>query len=317
MTTLNNKNNNNNSSSTFNVVALAYSLYNEFVQNRPTHLVDDALASIQVDSSRLGDMMSWYDARGLDTPVLKGEDRLSSYDEFQTHIKEIANNPNDDHYEVVRRNLKEIKSWAKTQWEEACVELDRNLCSYDPQEVEVMNDTREDIKIVHYLEIYAPLWGDRAEEAILLVKKDWDVHNKNVKMLKKAKDGLFERRNDTTKPLSYDLYVRAMLLVTEQLERLGKDNGLHETFLEMQWNLQSVQATSVREESVASMSIDMESALDLKRAAEKIAKRHNVSVHEAFLMLQAGEDMTHLDWVTDIAEEEDYLDDFVVESDNE
>lgn len=286
MTTINNKNNN---SKSFNVVALAASLYNEFVQDRPSHLVNEALASIQVDSSRLGDMLSWYEARGLDTVVLKGEDKLSSYGEFQTHIKEIANNPNDDHYEVVRRNLKDIKSWAKTQWEEKCKELDKQLMHYDVQEVEIMEDTREEAKIFRYLENFAPIWGKKCEDALLANKKDWDTYNKYLKLLRKAKDRLFERRNDKTKPLPYDLYVKSMLFVTEQLERLGKDNGLHEKFTEMLWQLQSVNGTSVREESCADMSFDIEAALDLKRAAERIARRHNVSLEEAFIMLEDNE----------------------------
>jgi hypothetical protein len=165
-----------------------------------------------------------------------------------------------------------------------------------------MEDTREDAKILRYLETFAPIWGNRAEQAILLIKKDWDTFNKNVRMLKKAKDRLFERRNSTTKPLSYDLYVKSMLLVTEQLERLGKDNGLHETFTEMLWNLQSVQPDgAVRLESCGSVSIDMETAIDLKRAAEKLSKRHNVSVREAFLMLQTKEEFEN---ETVVSEEE-------------
>jgi hypothetical protein len=67
------------------------------------------------------------------------------------------------------------------------------------------------------------------------------------------------------------------------------------------------------------MSLDIVAAIDLKRQAERISKRHNVSTHEAFLMLQAGEDMTQLEFMTDIAEDEEneFEDSFYVESDNE
>jgi hypothetical protein len=91
---------------------------------------------------------------------------------------------------------------------------------------------------------------------------------------------------------------------------------LLEKFYEMRFDLQSINCSeNVRVESTASMSIDIEAAIDLRRAAERISQRHNMSVYEACLMLQAGNDMSIEQFLVDIVEEEaeDYVDDVVLE----
>jgi hypothetical protein len=140
------------------------------------------------------------------------------------------------------------------------------------------------------------------------------------KALYRAKDRIFflrKEQQEGREGLGYRAYVEAQILVLEQIvSKCNSCQALLEKFYEMRFDLQSVNCSeNIRVESTASMSIDMESAIDLRRAAERIAQRHNISQYEACLMLQKGQDMTQLEFLVDISEEEteDYTDDVVLD----
>jgi len=216
--------------------------------------------------------------------------------------------------------------------------IDKKMASkrYEEATVELWGDTRDEVKAINYLVHYVPKWTDEygfhqeyiedMERDLALTSGDnidserirgyWPEdmycaeHEMNrlrprmTEMLLKAKNRIFDCR----KKWSYDLYVKAMLIVLKELsEKLGADTKLYEKFLSMQFQLQSVNGASVREESTASMHLSMEDAIDIKRSAERLAERHRMSVEEAFLMMQAereGIDVDQHIFLVEMAEED-------------
>jgi hypothetical protein len=292
----NSKNNN----QSFNVVGYAASLFAEFVSQQGASLVQEAQESISYDTG-WGAELYHCEVRGLSSEVLEGEHRLSMYGAFQQWIRDIAMNPKDTECAKVRKYGQEILCWAKAQWEERCDALDRALVgNYDEQEVEIMGDSDKGARLINYLRNYAEVMSPKA--------------------LYRAKDRIFALRKEQQEGregLGYRAYVEAVILVLEQIvAKCNSCGALLDKFMEMRFDLQSVNCSeNVRVESTASMSIDIEAAIDLRRAAERISSRHNVSVYEACLMLQAGKDMSVETFLVDVAEEEveDYADDIYVD----
>jgi hypothetical protein len=237
--------------------------------------------------------------RGLSEVVVDGEYKLSMYSAFQQWIRDIASNPMDEECFKVRKYSQEIMAWAKAQWLEKCEALDRALVhNYDEQEVDIYQDSDKRAKLLNYLTNY--------------------VERMSPKALYRAKDRIFQLRKEQQEGregLGYEAYVKAQVMVlSEIVKKCNNCQPLLEKFLEMKWDLESINCSeNVRVESTASMSIDMESAIDLKRAAERISQRQNISVHEAFLMLQRGEEMSVEEFLVDVADEEEYVDSICLE----
>jgi hypothetical protein len=291
-----NKNNN----GQFNVASYTSSLFAEFLSQQEMSLVQEAQESISYDTGLAADILLYHcEVRGLSPEVLEGEHRLNQYREFQEWVRQIAANPNDTEFKKVNKYGKEILCWAKAQWEEKCEALDRALVgNYDHGEVELMGDSDKGAKLINYLTNY--------------------VERMSPKALYRAKDRIFQLRKeqqDGREGLGYEAYVKAQVMVlSEIVKKCNNCQPLLEKFLEMKWDLESVNCSeNVRVESTASMSIDMESAIDLKRAAERISQRQNISVHEAFLMLQRGEEMSVEEFLVDVADEEEYVDSICLE----
>jgi hypothetical protein len=263
--------------------------------------VAEAQESVSYDTVLGADLLFYpCEVRGLSEEVLEGEHRLNQYREFQQWVRGIASNPMDSECAKVRKYGQEILCWAKAQWLEKCEALDRALVhNYDEQEVEIMGDSDKGAKLLNYLRHFADKMSPKA--------------------LYKAKDRIFALRKEQQEGregLGYRAYVEAQVMVLEQIvAKCNNCQALLEKFYEMRFDLQSVNCSeNVRVESTASMSIDIESAIDLRRAAERISSRHNISIYEACLMLQRGEEMTQLEFLVDIAEEEeDYADDICLE----
>lgn len=253
----------------------AQELFNEFLKYRSVSLIEEAQELIQIDSGLIGDILDYKQrVKGLSDTLMLGENKLSAYAEFQQWIANIVNNPNDTEYSNVYKHYSELRHWAKEQFEAEAEVLDRALVpTYDEQEVEIWGDSSDskDVKIVNYLTHYA--------------------EKMSPKQLYMAKDRIFALRKEAQEGregLSYKSYVKAMLLVLEQIvKRCNSNRGLFEKFQEMQFDLESVNCSEdVRLESTACMSLDIEAAIDLKRKAERIADRHNLSIEEAMFMLQ-------------------------------
>ena len=219
-----------------------------------------------------------------------------------------------------------LDEWKKAnrKYSDIGAAIDKKIAAtrYNEVTVELWGDTRDEFKAVNYLVHFVPKWTEDYGYQMEYIKSmEWDLSQtsddeddrmryywpadyneaceqmdllrpKMSKMLIKAKKRIFECK----KNWSYDLYVKGMLIVLKEIsEKLNADIPLYEKFLSMKFQLESVNGSSVREESVASMSLSIEDAIDMKRTAEKLSLRHNVSVQEAFLMIQANAEGFNVD----------------------
>lgn len=200
--------------------------------------------------------------RGLEPSVFEDEEWLELRRRFiQVLVQKKRTVPS------VRSWIQAAITWGKDEGirEARNVDYDRRP-KYDEQVVETWNDTREDRKILNYVEHFAEKLSPR--------------------MLFKVRDRIFTLRKDGK--LAYDIYVKATLLVLEQIVlRCNSDQKLLERFQEMLWQLQSVQNESVREVSAGTASLGENAlieAIDIRAAARRISQRHNVSFEDACLM---------------------------------
>ena len=248
-------------------------LFNEFMQDRASRsLVTESSEMIQTDTSRIGDEFHWLDEKRVELSTIDAEDRLSAYAEFQQWAKDLAMEDGG----WVYYEYGTIRTWAKEKWVEAGKDLDsRLLASAVNEDVVIWDDTRSGAKILNYLNHYA--------------------EKMSVKQLFKAKTRLFALRGKDVAAkdrLGYDLYVKAMIMVLEQIvDQTGSDRKLLAKFVDMELQQGADHGHGYRVD-VADVSLPMEYALDMKWDAERVSLRHNISFEEAFLMLQATEEGT-------------------------
>jgi hypothetical protein len=280
-----------------NVASYAQFLFNEFVKDQPLSLVEEAEEILCMDNSMPADMLEYSCVvRGLSEEVIKGEHRLSQYALFQEWLREIGRNPNDEETHKIRENYNLVMDWVRAQFKSDCEVLDRILVpNHDAQETELWGDTLDhkvENYLINYVEVMSPRQLYKAKDRIFHLRKEF----------KEGREGL-----------NYKTYVKTMLLVLEQiLLQCNSCQPLLEKFREMEFDLQSVNCSeNIRVESTASVSIDIESAVDLHMAAERVSQWHNVSVREAMMMLQ-DRDLTVLEFLID-QDDEDYTDNVVIE----
>lgn len=247
-----------------NNIGLIIYLYNVFMAEFyvARNLTRESSETIEVDASMICEQFRWLNDKNVELSTIDIEDKMNSYREFQQFAVTLYNN-----HEIKYDVAVEARHWAMEEWIETGKFLDEKLArDVVDIEYETFNDYRPEAKIINYLVHFA------------------EKMSKNT--LLKAKNRLFERRNK--KEISYDTYVKAMLMVLEQVVvRFGADQKLYDKFCEMDTQLHSVQNEEGHYE-IASMNISMEDIIDMKRDAEKISARQNVSVEEAFLMIQAN-----------------------------
>lgn len=250
----------NNKENNIGLIVYFYNMFmDEFYVTR--NLVEESSETIEVDVSMACEQFRWLNDKHVELSTIDLESKLNSYRQFQNFVVKLYKN-GEIKYDVAV----EARHWAMEQWTETGKFLDEKLAnSVTDIEYEIFNDYRPEAKIINYLLHFA------------------ETMKKNT--LIKAKNRLFERRNK--KEISYDTYVKAMLMVLEQVVvRFGADQKLYDKFCEMDAQLHSVQNEEGHYE-MPSMSISMEDVIDMKRDAEKISARQNVSLEEAFLMIQA------------------------------
>jgi len=261
-------------------MAIVVGLYNLFVEKVETarNFNSEATDMTQVDTAAASDVFRHQYERDVELSTFDIEAKIENIQLFETWM-----------YNVLFRNsvitgkvFFAARAWTKQQITEMQHELDVRLAA-DALSFghEIFNDYRSSAKIVNYLTHY--------------------VETMTKGTLLKAKARLFTLRKEHK--LSYDLYVKTMLMVLGELVvRFNADQKLFDKFSEMQASLDSVTGEIGRTD-VADICISMEDAIDMKRAAEKIAAQHNVDVEEAFLMIQSQREgeFTDTTWNLDIA----------------
>jgi hypothetical protein len=247
-------------------------LFNEFkVDFEVRNIQQEVSELVGISPDTAIEMTRWLDERKIELATIDSESQLDVYTEFQKHVVDLFYNK-----EINYDNACEVRSWAKQQWLKHGEELDNSFnnvfdsINYD-EDYNIFNDTRSEAKILNYLTHFAS--------------------KLSCKGLHRAKFRLFELRKKPAKnqkPMSYDIYIKCMLLVLGELVTKypnNKDQKLFDKFTEMQLQLEMISGEGRTD--IADMNINMEDVIDLKRAAEKIsAKNFNrISVEEAFLML--------------------------------
>jgi hypothetical protein len=262
-------------------------LFNEFkVDFEVKNIQSEVSDLVGTDPGAIGDLTRWLDEKRVELRTIDSEAQMDVYREFQKHVVELFHNK-----EISYDNAVEVRAWAKEQWLDHGDMLDESFentfdsINYN-EDYNIFNDTRSEAKIFNYLDHFAC--------------------KLSCKGLHRAKFRLFELRKK--REMSYDIYIKCMLLVLAELVTKypnSKDQHLFDKFTEMQLQLEMISGEADRTD-VADMSISMEDAIDMRRAAEKISVKHfnRISTEEAFLMLMAHREgnFDETTWNTEIAE---------------
>lgn len=212
------------------------------------------------DATLLDDLRSIQE-RGLDMDLLQDEGTLEQLQSF-CRVLVAKRRAHPEKGELISATLK----WARDRYYQEASSIDASLAR-EVKEDDTFEDARPEVSIINYLTYF--------------------VEKMSPRTLFKSKNRLFELRK--ADKLSYDLFVKAMLLVLEQIVlKCHSDKALLDKFQEMSWQLQTVQTESVWDVSVGENNLgesELVEAIDIRRAARRVSARHNVSFEEACQML--------------------------------
>lgn len=250
---------------------------------------------ITTDTSRAWDEYRLLFEKGLSSALVDGENRLDEIEDelerLRGEYKSLRNQVNVDNTE----KLQEIVDKAKGLKAEA-----EGIAAYWDHRMEYQEDYTDVPSTGMALENYLRYYIDKMSLSELVVACD------QIEQLK------------ATNEIGWYYFVKCMRVVTHRLavripDTNRKKYGYYELALRFKklWHKLDIESNQcpVDNSIYGQMNLNIEDAIDIKREAEKLASRQNISVEEAYSMLRGDEDeMFDFDYIPeDLIEQENYL----------